>query len=94
VDQLSEWDDACHRQYGRWAAKALRLDQQDRKLLQDHAALRRARGWGNGFEQAFYVDEPIDAAAQNAVDTNLLRPEEAAVEKGIVTFRPQVTCVA
>lgn len=25
VDQLSEWDPACHRQYGRWAAKALNL---------------------------------------------------------------------
>jgi hypothetical protein len=91
VDQLSEWDDACHRQYGRWAARALKLDQQDRKLLWDHAALRRARGWGNGFEQAFYVDEPIDAAAQKAVETNLLRPEEAAAEKSILLhFAPKV----
>src|SRR5262245_36123043 len=37
VDQLSEWNQASHRQYGRWAAKALSLDEQDRKLLQDHA---------------------------------------------------------
>jgi hypothetical protein len=92
VDQLSEWDDACHRQYGRWAARALKLDQQDRELLQDHAALRRARGWGNGFEQAFYVDEPIDAAAQKAVDANLLRPEEAATEKTILLhFAPKLS---
>jgi hypothetical protein len=52
VDQLSEWDHASHRQYGRWAAKALNLDERDRKLLEDDAMLRRKRGWGSGFEQA------------------------------------------
>ena len=71
VDQLSEWDDASHRQYGRWAAKALNFDQQDRRLLQEHAELRRARGWENGFERAFYVEDSIEVAAEKAVETNL-----------------------
>jgi len=43
VDQLSEWDDATHKQYGRWAAKTLNLGEQDRRLLQEHAAFRRSR---------------------------------------------------
>jgi hypothetical protein len=91
VDQLSEWDEATHKQYGRWAAKALDLDQQDRKLLQDHARLRRTRGWGNGFEQAFYVEDSVEIAAQKAVDTKLLTPEEAMAEKGILLhFAPKL----
>src|SRR6266487_1352710 len=68
VDQLSEWDEFCHRQYGRWATRTHLLDEQDRKLLQRHAQLRHVRGWGKGFEQAFYVDAPIEVAAANAVE--------------------------
>lgn len=92
VDQLSAWDEACHRQYGRWAAKVLNFDQQDRKLLQEHAELRRARGWGNGFEQAFYVDQSIEIAAQKAVETKLLSPEEASAERAILLhFAPKLS---
>ena len=92
VDQLSEWDEACHRQYGRWAATALKLDQLDRKLLQKHAELRRARGWGHGFEQAFYVDRPIEVAAQDAVEAKLLSPEEASAERAILLhFAPKLS---
>src|SRR6266851_6986018 len=77
VDQLSEWHEACHRQYGRWATRTHLLDEQDRKLLQSHAQLRRVRGWGKGFEQAFYVESSIEVAAENAVETKLLSSEEA-----------------
>jgi hypothetical protein len=56
VDQLSEWDPYAHKQYGRWA-RTLPLNQEDRRLLQQHADLRRARGRGEGFEQAFLVAE-------------------------------------
>jgi hypothetical protein len=92
VDQISEWDHASHRQYGRWAAKALDLNEQDRKLLRDHATLRRKRGWGNGFEQAFYVDDSIDSAVQKAVDSKLLSSEEASAEKQIlVHFSPKLS---
>jgi hypothetical protein len=89
VDQLSEWDEACHKQYGRWAATALKLDQQDRKLLQKHAELRRARGWGHGFEQAFYVDRPIEVAAQDAVEAKLLSSEEQALKGQSCCTSPQ-----
>ncbi len=89
VDQLSEWDQYTHRQYARWARQALELDAQDRKLLQQHAEMRRARGWGNGFEQAFYVDDPIEVAAAHAVDAKLLSPEEAAMEQAVLLhFEP------
>src|ERR1700676_4809868 len=80
VDQLSEWHEACHRQYGRWANRTHLLDEQDRKLLQRHGQLRQVRGWGKGFEQAFYVEAPIEVAAQNAVEAKLLSSEEAATE--------------
>jgi hypothetical protein len=92
VDQLSEWDNASHRQYGRWAAKALSLNEQDRKLLQDHAALRRKRGWNNGFDPAFYVEDSLEIAAQKAVDSNLLSSEEALAEKRILLhFAPKLS---
>jgi hypothetical protein len=91
VDQLSEWDQFTHRQYGRWARKALTLDAEDRRLLQRHAELRRGRGWGKGFEQAFYVDTPIDVAADDAVSRNLLSAEEAAAEREILQhFAPKL----
>src|SRR5215510_3325641 len=67
VDQLSEWDQYAHKQYGRWAARELALGDEDRRLLQRHAELRRVRGWGKGFEQAFLVDASIDRAAMDAV---------------------------
>ena len=50
VDQLSEWDQFAHKQYARWAAKSLSLNEADRDLLRKHADLRRARRWGRGFE--------------------------------------------
>src|ERR687883_32917 len=55
VDQMSQWDSDVHHGYVRWANRTLHLSQEDQKLLQRHAELRRPRGWGNGFEQAFYV---------------------------------------
>jgi hypothetical protein len=92
VDLLSEWDEFCHRQYGRWATRTHLLDEQDRKLLQSHAQLRHVRGWGKGFEQAFYVESSIEVAAENAVETKLLSPEEAATEKAILLhFAPKLS---
>jgi hypothetical protein len=91
VDQLSEWDAYAHRQYGRWARKTLALTDEDRDLLQKHAALRRARGWGNGFDQAFLVEGPVDAAAARAVDAGLLTAAEASSEAAILDhFAPRL----
>jgi hypothetical protein len=84
VDQLSEWDQFAHKQYGRWAAKNLTLDDTDTRLLRQHAELRKARGWGNGFEQAFYVDDDIETAAEKAASSGLLTPQEADAERAIL----------
>jgi hypothetical protein len=84
VDQLSQWDGACHQQYVRWANRTLKLSRDDHEALKKHADLRRARGWGHGFEQAFYVEDPIEAAAVRAVENHLISADEAAAEKDIL----------
>jgi len=84
VDQMSQWDSGVHHGYVRWATRTLNLSQEDQRLLQKHAELRRPRGWGNGFEQAFYVDDSIEVAAQRAVENKLISADEAASEKMIL----------
>ncbi len=91
VDQLSQWDPHTHREYVRWARTRLVLSAEDSALLRRHAELRRARGWGNGFEQAFLVDAPIRAAAERAVETHLLSAAESKEETEILLhFAPKV----
>ncbi|MGE5176139.1 MAG: hypothetical protein ACM3JJ_07145 [Hyphomicrobiales bacterium] len=91
VDQLAQWDPYAHRQYVRWGARSLALDAEDRRLLARHASLRRARGWGQGFEQAFLVPLPIDVAAKEAVAAGLLTDEEASSEREILEhFAPKL----
>jgi hypothetical protein len=91
VDQLAEWDQYAHKAYGRWAAKTQFLNDEDRRLLQQHAELRRARGWGKGFEQAFLVNDSIDAAASNAIAAGLLSSAEATTEQNILNhFSPKL----
>jgi hypothetical protein len=84
VDQLSQWDEGVHHEYVRWATRTLNLSPEDQQLLQKHAELRRARGWGKGFEQTFYVDYSIEDAAQRGVDSKLISADEAATEKMIL----------
>jgi len=84
VDQMSEWDPSVHHEYVRWANKALHLTGEDRELLETHAALRRARGWGNGFEQTFYSDSPIAEAAQRGIANQLITATEAETETKIL----------
>lgn len=84
VDQMSQWDSGVHHGYVRWATRALNLRPEDQELLRKHAELRRARGWGNGFEQAFYVDDSIEGAAQRAVENKLISADEATAEKTIL----------
>jgi hypothetical protein len=84
VDQMSQWDSSVHHGYVRWANRTLNLSQEDQRLLQKHAELRRVRGWGNGFEQAFYSDDSIEAASQHAVEKKLLSADEAGTEKIIL----------
>jgi len=91
VDQLAHWDESSHLAYRRWARTSLGLDAEDRQLLQKHAEMRRVRGWGNGFEQAFLVEHSIEVAAARAVDQKLLSADEAASEQTILLhFAPKL----
>lgn len=85
VDQLANWDPYAHRAYIRWAAKSDALDDGDRKALARHAEMRKARGRGNGFEQAFLVDDSIADAAANAIRAQVLPAAEANEEAAILT---------
>lgn len=92
VDQLSQWDQYAHKQYIRWAVNALPLDDDDRRFLQQHVELRRRHGWGSGLETAFLVDEPLDAAAHNAVQRGLLSEADAMTERDVLRhFAPRLT---
>ncbi len=91
VDQLSQWDVYAHQQYVRWAEKTQWLDPQDRELLQQHAEMRKKRGWGNGFEQTFLVDDSIESAAAKGIAAQLLPAEEANAERDILLhFAPKL----
>jgi hypothetical protein len=89
VDQISQWDQYAHRQYVRWAERTLKLDDRDRELLKRHGDLRRARGRGNGFEQSFLVDAPIESAAREAITRGLLKAEEATAEQEVLVHFSQ-----
>jgi len=91
VDQLSAWDQYTHKQYVRWAAKSLAFDDQDKSFLQQHVELRHRYGWGSALEKAFLVDEPLDAAARDAVRRGLLTQAEADQERAILQhFAPRL----
>jgi len=91
VDQLSQWDVYTHKQYVRWAETTKLLDQQDRELLQQHAALRKKRGWGHGFEQTFLVDDSIENAAAKGIAAQFLSTEEANTERDLLLhFAPKL----
>jgi hypothetical protein len=91
VDHLSRWSASCHAGYARWAAESLPLDEADRAALVQHAALRRARGWGSGFEQAFYVSLGVEDAASRAVEQRLLTRREADAERDVLEhFAPRL----
>lgn len=94
VDQLAEWDEFSHKAYNRWARKNLILDAEDRQLLQKHAEMRKARGWGNGFEQAFLVEDTIEVAAARAVEQKLLSADEPTAEQAILQhFAPKLAAL-
>jgi hypothetical protein len=91
VDQLSQWDQYTHKQYVRWVVKSLPLDDDDQRFLQQHVELRRRYGWGSALEKAFLVEEPLDAAARNAVQSGLLTEAEAMKERDVLWhFAPRL----
>src|SRR5215813_9745188 len=91
VDQLSQWDVYTHKQYVRWAETTKLLVQRDRELLQQHAALRKKRGWGHGFEQTFLVDDSIENAAAKGIAAQFLSATQANTERDILLhFAPKL----
>jgi hypothetical protein len=54
--------------------------------------MRRKRGWGKGFEQAFLMEGSIEDAAAGAVEQKVLSAAEAANERTILAhFAPKLT---
>jgi hypothetical protein len=91
VDQLSQWDIYTHDQYARWAAATHFLDLRDHELLQQHAEMRKKRGWGHGFEQTFLVEDSIEDAAAKGIAAHFLSVEEANTERDILLhFAPKL----
>jgi hypothetical protein len=91
MDQLSQWDVYTHNQYARWAETTHLLNQRDRELLQQHAKMRKKRGWGHGFEQTFLVDDSIENAAAKGVAAQFLSVAEANTERDILLhFAPKL----
>jgi hypothetical protein len=73
VDQVSEWSEFAHRQYGRAFAP---LTESDRAALAKHRAVRAKHSWGEGLEQTFYsplaLDEALKAERVNDFETPAL----------------------
>jgi hypothetical protein len=92
VDQLSQWDvNYTHDQYARWAKTTLLLDRRDRELLDQHAQMRKKRGWGHGFEQTFLVDDSIEDAAAKGIAAQFLSAAEANTERDtLLHFAPKL----
>ena len=91
VDQLSQYDIYTHDQHARWAAATHLLDQRDRELLQQHAEMRKKRGWGHEFEQTFLVEDSIENAAAKGVAADFLSAAEANTERDILLhFAPKL----
>ena len=92
VDQLSSWSQFCHAQYGRYIEqKGENLSSLERELLQKHATLRKAKGWGGGLEQTFYTSLDLEAALKQGVETGRLSADQAALERQVLTqFAPRI----
>jgi hypothetical protein len=79
VDQLSEWSEHCHRQYGRH----FRLSSFDRDLLDVHVKIRKARGWGGGLEQTFYSPLDLEGALKAGLEKKRIDADQAEAERKI-----------
>lgn len=93
VDQLAEWSPYCHRQYGRHFGgdDGSLLSDEDRSMLDRHAAVRSERGWGAGLEQTFYTPLDLEAALKLGVEKKHLDEYQAKIEREVLThFAPRV----
>lgn len=88
VDQVSEWSEFCHRQYGRWLrGSGGGLDATDRRLLARYAEVRQRYGWGGGLEQSFYTDlDLVDALREGLESERLSRADTATLRDVLLQF--------
>jgi hypothetical protein len=92
VDQISQWSEFSHEQYVRYF-KSLDggLSESDRKILDEHVAIRKRYGWGRGPEQVFYTPLDLDEALKAGIANGHLTVAEAETERRVLNhFRPRV----
>lgn len=92
VDQMSEWSQYCHKQYGRWWTKTYGpYSDEDRQLLAEYSEVRKRKGWGGGLEQSLYVSADLDQALSDAVSAGRLTQSEADTERKVLLhFAPGI----
>ena len=72
-------------------ADALGLSDEDRSMLDRHAAVRSERGWGGGLEQTFYTPLDLEAALKLGVEKKHLDEYQAKIEGEVLAhFAPRV----
>src|SRR5262249_11010571 len=91
VDQISQWSEFSHEQYvGYFKSLAGGLSESDRKILDEHVAIRKRYGWGRGPEQVFYTPLELDEALNAGVANGHLTAGEAETERRVLSyFRPR-----
>ena len=92
VDQISQWSEFSHRQYARYFRSLDGgLTEADRQFLAEHAAIRKAHGWGKGPEKVFYTSLDLDEALRAGVANGHLTDDEAETERRVLLhFQPRV----
>ena len=89
VDQLSEWSEHCHRQYGRHFQRG--ITSFDRDALDAHVKVRKQRGWGEGLEQTFYSPLDLEGAIKAGLERKHLDAAQAEIERKVLAhFGPRV----
>jgi hypothetical protein len=84
VDQISQWDQYCHRQYlGPFTDQDGKLADADLAMLRRHVAVRGRHGWGAGLEQTFYVPADLATALADGVKERRLTAAEADEERAV-----------
>ena len=88
VDQISDWDEAAHKQYQRYYKE---LSGKDRLLLEEYAVIRRGYGWQGGMEMTFYTNAPFNQAIETGIQAGHLSREHAEKIKNVLLhFAPRV----
>jgi hypothetical protein len=84
VDQISQWDQYCHKQYlAAFTDAQGKLADEDHAMLHRHVGVRRRHGWGKGLEQTFYTGADLDTALARGVADHHLSQAEADTERAV-----------